>query len=179
MMLNATKLSSKHSNASAQTSEGGTLSPEIARGKAAETAWPYLAGVIIALAHYWVWGRWHAIPSTLKETLSAVVSISGTVFGFMLAAASILVAIRSSWYLKRAKEAGLYASLIARLFGAMWWCLAVAVFSSVPLSYDPGWKLPWYPAALSFWLFCAITALGTTIRVIRIFSKLFRLISEE
>jgi hypothetical protein len=100
-MLNATDQSPKRSNASAQTFEGDTLS----RGKAVETAWPYLAGAFTALAHYWVWGRWHAVPLTFRDTLSTAVGLSGAVFGFLLASAAILVTLRRSWYLKRAREA--------------------------------------------------------------------------
>jgi hypothetical protein len=57
--------------------------------------------------------------------------------------------------------------------------LAAAVVSAIGLAYDPNWKLTWYPYAITFWLFCVTTALGTAIRAVRIFSLLFHLMAEE
>lgn len=100
----------------------------------------------------------------------------------MLAAASILVTVKdreSSWYVKRAREAGVYDSLIRYLLVAMAWCLSVSVISVAGLAYDPRWNLDWYPYAATVWVFLATAALGTTIRVIRLFLLLLRLIASE
>jgi hypothetical protein len=100
-------------------------------------------------------------------------------FGFLLTSAAILVGIKGSWYKQRAKEAGVYLSLVKRIFTAMWWSLAATLLSIAGLFYDVVWNLPWYRAAIAFWLFCAVVALCTTTRAIRLFAKLFVLIAEE
>lgn len=97
----------------------------------------------------------------------------------MLATASILVTVSNSWYMQRAKESGVYTNLIRYLLTAMGWCLATAVFSNLGIVYNPQRKLFWYPIAVTLWVFVAATALGTTIRVLQLFSKLFQFIAKE
>jgi hypothetical protein len=151
----------------------------MSRGKAVENVWPYAVAVLISAAYSWIWAPHHPIPSGLRDVLSSSSRAASSLFGFLLTSGSILVGIKGSWYKQRAREAGVYLSLVKRVFTAMWWCLLTTVLSIVGLSYDVTWTLPWYRHALSFWLFCAVVALGTTVRAIQLFAKLFLLIAEE
>ena len=51
--------------------------------------------------------------------------------------------------------------------------------STAGLAFDPRWNLAWYPYGITLWVFVISTALGVTIRVIRIFLLLLRLIASE
>jgi hypothetical protein len=160
-------------------SGGDTPYPRMSRGKALEKIWPCTLAVVVAAAYCWIWAPGHPIAATFRDIFSAVSRASSSLFGFLLAAASILVGIKGSWYKLRSKEAGVYSSLVRHLFAAMWWCLVTTVISIIGLSYDPNWKLPWYRYGVSLWLFCAVAALGSTIRAIHIFAKLLVLIADE
>ncbi|HEX3747051.1 MAG TPA: hypothetical protein VHW09_24110 [Bryobacteraceae bacterium] len=149
------------------------------RRRAVENAWPYLAGVSVSAAYYLLWAPHHPIPAGVRDVLSASSRAASSLFGFLLATGSILVGIKNSWYKVRAKESGVYFSLVKRMFSAMWWCLVSTVLSIIGLSFDVSWKLSWYPMALAVWLLCVVTALATTIRSIGLFAKLFALIAEE
>lgn len=120
------------------------------------------------------------VSETFKGVLSDVSKCAASGFGFLLASSSLLVGFKGSWYKQRAKEAGVYLSVVKYLFRAMWWCLALAVFSLAGLSYDSNWwKLPVHRFAVSLWLYLCAAALCATIRGLMIFSKLFLLIAEE
>jgi hypothetical protein len=151
----------------------------MSRGKAVENVWPYVAAMLISAAYSWLWAPHHAITSNFRDVLSSSSRAASSLFGFLLTSGSILVGIKGSWYKQRAKEAGVYISLVKRVFTAMWWCLVATVLSLVGLSYDVAWKLPWYSHAVSFWLFCIFVALGTTVRALQLFARLFLLIAEE
>jgi hypothetical protein len=114
-----------------------------------------------------------------RDLLSSAASIGASAAGFMLTAASILVTLRDSWYLKRIKQAGVYASLVSSLLIAMSWSLVTAVISGVGLLYDPRWHFGWYRVAMTLWVIVSVAALATTARVIRTFSTLLLLISRE
>jgi hypothetical protein len=152
------------------------------RGKAVEKVWPYIVAIIALIVYLFYWQPTHPLQPNLRDVLTPMVSFGASLAGFMLAAASILITVRdreSSWYVKRAKEAGVYASLIRYLLVAMTWCLTTSVMSVAGLAYDPRWNLWWYPYATTLWLFTATVALGTTVRVIRIFTLLIRLVASE
>jgi hypothetical protein len=151
----------------------------MSRGKAIENVWPYVLGILVTAAYSWLWAPHRSISPNLRDILSSSSRAASSLFGFLLTSGSILVGIKGSWYKQRAKEAGVYLSLVKRIFTAMWWCLITTVISIVGLSYDVSWKLPWYHDALGIWLFCAVVTLGTTSRAIRLFSRLFVLIAEE
>jgi hypothetical protein len=144
-----------------------------------ESVWPFVLAFSVAAGYCWFWYPSHQIPSTLKDVLSAVTTVSASLFGFLLTSGSILVGIKGSWYKQRAKEAGLYMALVRNIFTAMWWCLTTSVLSIVARSYDLDWKFLWYRYGVSLWLFCAILALGATIRALRTFARLFQLIASE
>lgn len=167
-------LSSTEPNSDADTRPG-----QMSRRRAVENIWPYAVAILASAAYCWLWAPRHPVSGNLKDILSASSRAASSLFGFLLTSASILVGIKGSWYKQRAKEVGVYLSLVKRIFTAMWWCLVTTVLSIVGLSYDPGLRLSWYPYALSFWAFCAVVALGTTTRAIRLFAKLFLLIAEE
>jgi hypothetical protein len=139
--------------------------------------WPYVVAFIAALL-MWKYGK-DSITPNVKDLLSTTGGIGASIAGFLLTAASILVTIRGSWFLKRAKQAGVYESLVRNLIVAVCWALAIAVLSAVGLLFDPRWNLSWYGIASAIWCFGAVSAVGTTIRVIRTFSKLLTLISGE
>lgn len=151
----------------------------MSRAQAVERVWPYAVAILVSASYYWIWSPSHPIASSLRDVLAASSRAASSLFGFLLASGSILVGIKGSWYKQRAKEAGVYLSLVKRIFTAMWWSLLTTVLSVVGLSYDVGWKLAWYRSALSLWLFCAVAAIATTIRAVRIFARLFILIAEE
>jgi hypothetical protein len=135
---------------------------------------------IAAASAYFFYGRFrYPVGPAFRDVLSATIGTGAAMAGFMLTAASILASMRESWYLQRAREAGVYASLIRYLLVAMSWCLAAAFVSGIGLAYRPEWKLSWYPQAVTAWIFLAICASGATVRVIRIFALLLRLISME
>ena len=134
----------------------------------------------IAAAFYFLWARSNPLFATFKDVLNDVVSLGGAVFGFLLASGAILVSIRESWYLARAKQEGVYASVVRNLFIAMSWCLAAAVLSIACVYFDfPSNHGRRYELGSTVWLFVSLTALFVTIRVVQIFSKLMRLISTE
>jgi hypothetical protein len=141
------------------------------RGKAFEIVWPYALALAIASLYCWAWSPWHPVTTTFRDVLSAMSRGAGTVFGFLLSASALLVAVKGSWYKQRAKEAGVYRSLIRYLFRAMWLSLALMVVSITGLSYDVLW---WnsHSYMISIWLSIAVAALGATIRALRIFSRL-------
>lgn len=152
----------------------------LSRGRAVQHVWPYALSLSIAAASYFFWARSHPLFATFREVLNNVVSLAGAVFGFLLASAAILVGIRESWYLARAKQEGVYSSVVRNLFIAMSWCLAAAVLSIICGYLDfPANRGPFYQAGATAWLFVSVTALCVTIRVLQIFSKLMRLISTE
>jgi len=105
---------------------GTALVPHsISRGLAIERIAPYLMG-IAAVVVYGVFGRQQEISPNIKDIFASTVSIAGAGAGFMLAAASILATISNSWFLKRAKEAGVFTRLVQYLLVAMGWCLATS-----------------------------------------------------
>jgi hypothetical protein len=152
----------------------------MSRGKAIEIVWPQCVAITISVLYCWIWNPSHPIADTFRDVLSTTANAAVAGFGFLLAAAAILVGIRGSWYKQRAQEAGVYHSLVRRLFIAMWWCLALTTASLLALSYGTAW---WRFAAnrflVSAWLYIALAAITTTIRALLIFSKLFLLIAEE
>ena len=151
----------------------------MSRGKAVQKVWPYALAILLAMLYGLIWSPRHPITASIRDVMSASSRAASSLFGFLLTSGSILVGIKGSWYKQRAKEAGVYLSLIRNIFAAMWWSLVTTVLSIIGLSYDASWKLSWYPYALSLWLFCAVVALGTTVRALRIFARLFVLIAEE
>jgi hypothetical protein len=152
-------------------------SPGLTESRAFQKIWPYCGSLVVAYL-VWRYAR-HLLTSNFREALSSTVAMGASLSGFLLAAVSILVTIRGSWYLKRAKQAGVYESIVHNLIVAVSWCLTIAILSTVGLLFDPRWNLPWYGVALSIWTFVAVTAIGTTIRVVRTFSKFLKLIATE
>lgn len=181
-MTTATTQSSKPGAGITPNSEDASRTPRMTRGKAIERAWPYVTATAAAMFYLFVWRFRHSLPPNFRDVLAPVVSFGASTAGFMLASASILVTVRdrdSSWYVRRAKESGVYASLLRQLVVTMAWCLTASVISMVGLAFDPRWNLAWYPYGITLWVFVISTALGVTIRVIRIFLLLLRLIASE
>lgn len=150
------------------------------RGKAWEIVSPYVAGIASACLYIWAWSPWHPVTNEFRDVLSAVATGAGSVFGFLLAGASLLVVIKGSWYKARAKEAGVYYSLVRQLFVAMRWALIAMIASIASLAFGiEWWKAQSHRYFLGGWVFLVITGLGILTRALRIFTKLFLLIAEE
>ena len=152
----------------------------MSRGKAIEIVWPQCVAITISVLYCWIWNPSHPVADAFRGVLSDTAKCGVSGFGFLLAAAAILVGIKGSWYKQRAQEAGVYHSLVRRLFIAMWWCFALTIASLLALSYDSAWwRLPANRYLVSAWLYMALVATTSTIRALLTFSKLFLLIAEE
>jgi len=102
---------------------------------------------------------------------SAWVSIAAIGVGFLLTANSILVSADDKWILQRAKEAGVYKSLVRYMLSATRWCLFSAMLSAAALIYDPLWKLWWFPYGITVWIFLAAGAGASLLRVLSVFAE--------
>jgi hypothetical protein len=160
--------------------EGDSRRAGMSRGKAIEIVWPQCVAITISVLYCWMWNPLHPVTDAFKDVLSDTATCAVSGFGFLLAASAILVGIKGSWYKQRAQEAGVYYSLVRRLFIAMWWCLALTISSLLALSCGAAWwKLPANRYLVAAWLYVALVAVTTTVRALSIFSKLFLLIAEE
>ena len=102
----ASELSKMPSSSTEQNSAGDSQSLKVTRRKALEIVWPYVVALANASLYHWAWNP--LVTATFRDVLSPMSRGAGTVFGFLLSAASLLVAVKGSWYKQRAKEAGVY-----------------------------------------------------------------------
>ena len=139
---------------------------------------PLLLGGI-ASSLYFVFGRSVSLAPGLRDVFYATVNIAAIGVGFLLTASSILVAVDGKWIVRRAKESGAYKLLVRYLIAATYWCLTVAVVSSVALLFNPAWKLGWYRYGMAAWLFFAGAAFASLWRVLLVFSQMLLGLSDE
>lgn len=170
--------SEKHGLKIAMNSEPDSSRSPISRAKAWEESWPYVGGILAAGA-YEFWGRALAVSPNLKDVFSAVVNVAALFAAFFLTSAAILVSLKDSWFKQRAIEAGTYVALVGYMLTAMGWSIATAVVTTLGLLLNFTWHIWWYEHALAAWLFVIVTTLGTSVRVLRIFSVLMQYISRE
>jgi hypothetical protein len=148
------------------------------RRQAVEVVWPYVVGIVSASIIALLSSRLR-VPREIKEVFEYTASTAGVFAGFMLAAASILASIGDRPFIRQARRAGVYASLIGHLFTAMRWSIGVAVLSLPAILFDPQWRLPWYGVGIWVWAFVAFTALSASIRALRTFTKMMRYVSDD
>src|SRR5450432_2335838 len=82
---------------------------KMTRGRAVEKVWPYCFAIGGLIVYAFYWKPNHPLAPNFRDVLTPMVGFGGSLAGFMLAAASVLITVRdreSSWYVKRAKEAG-------------------------------------------------------------------------
>lgn len=154
-------------------SENDSGQNRIRRDKAWEESWPYVIGVVAAIA-YAIGGRRILLSPNLKEALAAIAGVAGLFAAFFLTSASILVTLKDSWFTRRAIESGVYVALVGYMLTAMGWSLATAVITIIGIFFDVAWHLWWYRIALIGWTFLVATTLGVSIRVLRIFAVLMK-----
>ena len=150
----------------------------LTKGQALQVVWPYALGVSAAIA-VTALSRRLPTPREIKDVFIGVSATAGVVAGFMLTAASILTGLADRPFIRSAKRAGVYTSLVANLFSAMRWCIAATVVSLPALLFNPDWKLAWYPFALGVWSFISFTALGASVRALTTFTKLMNYVAED
>lgn len=115
----------------------------------------------------------------LKDVFEAAANMAGIFAAFLLTSASILVTLKDSWFKRRAIESGVYVALIGYMLTAMGWSMVTAVATVAALVFDVTWNLWWYQYALACWIFIVVTTLGTSVRVLRIFTVLMKYIAQE
>lgn len=177
-MLTDTEPSPKLGENIERNYEPDSIQSRVTWGLAFERAWPYLVA-ILATTLYLIFGVRRPLVSGTKDVLATSVGFAGAISGFLFAAAAILVTVSNSWFMRRAKEAGLYTRLIQYLFTAVAWCLVVAVLGCILSYFDVSWRLFWYPYAAGAWIFSASLAMSCLIRALRIFVQLMKYIANE
>lgn len=112
------------------------------------------------------------IPTGTKDLLTAYVSTSGILVGFLATAKTILLSIDSTRVIRNLKRNNHYANLVNYIVRAIFSGIALAVISSVGAVIE--WKAPtpWHARFIILWLFCAVHCGFATVRVIRLFKAL-------
>jgi hypothetical protein len=150
----------------------------ITRGLAFERSWPYLLSTSsVLLFRLFAWNV--PAPNGFSAVLSATEDLAGTMGAFMGAAAGILVAVSGSQFTKQLKQAGTYGVIVQYMLTSTGWLVTSAVVSTASLG--PSWPSPqwWQPYAIALWLFVGTTALATLVRVLLLFSKIMKCISDD
>lgn len=128
-----------------------------------EKTYPFLLGTIASIA-------WYFLKLKFPETdaiISATLSVSGIFVGFLATAKAILMSM-SSPLLRDLKESGYMAEMVSYISQAIWGNLLFCVVNVA--AYFSLQKLPFFGV---LWIFSAVVALMTFIRVTHIMLKIF------
>jgi hypothetical protein len=146
-----------------------------------ERCGPFIFATILAACQFWHQRSTtpFSFPETTPAFLSGVVSVASICVGFVLTAASILVAVSNSWTMRRASESGAFAGVVRSARSSIYSGFIVAVASALALYFDPSWRLVWYTAAGPVWVFAAAYAFAAFVRFARLFLLLLQYIAQE
>lgn len=119
-------------------------------GRLIESSWPYVLGLVVTAIWWWLLGA--PFPSPAAGLLSASMTATAVVVGFLATAKAVMLGVASSDVFKRLKEAGFIGSLFRYLFEAVWFGIGFLVLSvfgffldrtdvAMPCFYPPLWVL--------------------------------------
>ncbi|WP_448266397.1 hypothetical protein [Nostoc sp. DSM 114159] len=139
----------------------------------AEKFYPIVLGFFLAILVY-VLLQGKALPSVLKDVFSAAITISSISIGFLATAMSILFTIGNSYILDKIKQNGAFNRLINYFMDAVKWCFIVAIFSFICLFFELKTMQGIQSAIFALWIFCSITSLLSSYRVIDVFADILK-----
>jgi len=142
--------------------------------KGTEKWFPYVIG-FATIFIYLVFLPKYKSPTTPKELLPTIVSLSSITTGFLATALAILFTIPPNHRgVRLLITGGAYNDLIDYLTGAITWSFVLAIISVIGLLIDFKVEQIWYPFVFSLWLFVLTTAACSCYRVIYLFAKILK-----
>jgi len=137
----------------------------------------YYGGFLIASCFWALFnyiGYAFLFKGSIKELLSASITISAIAIGFLATSKSILISIRSDKILKWLKDGGHYSTLIDYIMNSVHWCFYLTIISAIGLMID--FDNPNYLdfIFICFWLFVVSTSIISSHRVIDLFSTILK-----
>lgn len=141
-----------------------------------ERSYPAALGIAAAAIYLRVPAfRDYVWPDTITNLLGAVVTVGGVSVGFLATAKAILIAVDDRPIIKRAREAGVYRSILKYFRAAIRWSFLLTVLSAAALTFDyRGLKVWDWPHAYgtAVWIGVTVTALFAYFRIAQIWYTL-------
>lgn len=130
-----------------------------------ENYYPYLLAIISAC----IWYGTDIEFAKSDALLSATLSVSGILIGFLATCKAILISMNSP-IIARLKQTGYIQDLVSYFAQAIWLNIAFCLVNVIGFFGD-NIKTTWYPYV---WILCAVCAAMAFVRVTEIMLKVFK-----
>lgn len=135
----------------------------------AERFYPLVTGLTIGLLFLVLY--WNSVlPKSVKDLLTAALTIGSISIGFLATAKSILFSMEQKKVIRILKDVGKFRVLVKYLMSAVHWSFFWAVLSGIGLLIDFDSPAAWHPRIFSLWVAITVTACLSYYRVVSMFS---------
>lgn len=134
-----------------------------------ERWYPFVAGLLTGII-FLIACRNCELPKSVKDLLTAALTIGSITIGFVATAKSILFSIEQKRIIRILKDVSKFKVLVRYLMAAIHWSFAWAALSGLGLLIDFESPALWHTWIFSIWVWFTVTACLTYYRVIKMFS---------
>lgn len=150
-------------------------------GARVEKHYPWIGGLACGLACYWALRDW-TIPPGTKDLLTSFLNVAAIMIGFLVTGKSILISLDETWIIQKSKTAGAYEMLVGYMVAATYWWFAMVLLSAIGVAMIPpvlqDWQRLIAVRLFSIWIFIAVSATLSVVRILAIYSTILRAISK-
>ena len=146
-----------------------------------ERSYPYVLGVLIALANFA--GNWWSVLSARQsgKILDDVFAMSGVGLGFWSTAATLLLAVEQKPLVRKLKKGPHFRVMVGYVFAAITWLAVLLTLTLVGVFLGEEIRSASYASRFFtfIWLLALVVAVSATFRAYHILSKVLKIAASE